>query len=74
MYSGKTLLRKITHQVIYIIIVASLVALSLKVISQEEAHLTDYHIYKIDTESAECHVTGVNPTTDYYKVHKEIKK
>jgi len=51
-----------------------LVALSLKVISQEEAHLTDYHIYKIDTESAECHVTGVNPTTDYYKVHKEIKK
>jgi len=53
MYSGKTLLRKITHQVIYIIIVASLVALSLKVISQEEAHLTDYHNYMREIESTE---------------------
>jgi len=53
MYSGKTLLRKITHQVIYIIIVASLVALSLSAISQEEFQLTDYHNFKSKAESTE---------------------
>ena len=74
MYSGKTLLRKITHQVIYIIIVASLVALSLKVISREEVQYTDYHIYKMSEKSTECRVTEINLTHDFYKVHKEIKK
>jgi len=74
MYSGKTLLRKITHQVIYIIIVASLVALSLKVMSQEEVQFADYHIYNISEKSHECHVTEINLIHDFYTVHKEIKK
>ena len=67
-------IRKITHQLIYIIIVASLVALSLKAISQEKVQYTDYHIYKTSKESAERHVTEINLTHNFYKINKEIKK
>jgi uncharacterized membrane protein len=71
MYSKRTLLRKITHQLIYIIIVASLVALSLQVISQEEIKCIDYHIYKTSEKSTEWRVTEVNLTLDFNKVHKK---
>ncbi|MCB2209166.1 MAG: hypothetical protein KQH67_12820, partial [Bacteroidetes bacterium] len=62
------------HQLIYIIIVASLVALSLKAISQKKVEYTDYHIFKAVKESTERHVIEkINLTPNFYKV-QEIKK
>ena len=43
MNPGRSLLQKITYQLIYLIIVAALVALSLKAFSKEPLHQVDYH-------------------------------
>ena len=59
MYSKRSLLRKITHQLIYLIVVASLVALSLKAISKEPVQFTDYLINKSFRKQCNLNITNV---------------
>jgi len=68
MYSERSLLRRITHQLIYVIVVAALVALSLNMFSQEGIQQTDYHNYNMTDEMQGLHVTEVNSTLNFNKV------
>jgi hypothetical protein len=72
MYSERTLLRKIAHQLIYVIVVAGLVALSLKMFSQEDLNQTNYLNSSMLTDIQELVSTKVNNDTGFSEV--EVKK
>jgi hypothetical protein len=59
MNSGRSILRKITSKLIYLIVVAALVALSLKAMSKEHCQPPEYH-FSISIDTDECtHVTEI---------------
>ena len=70
MYSKRSLLRKITHQLIYLIVVATLVALSLQAISKESVQLTDYLINKSIGNQYNLNITDLK----YPLTSTEVKK